>query len=101
MSSRTSTASLKSSRPSEHRVAYIHPSGEVEGFVGTGFSRVSARKNAISQVRIKLEIVNTSRLPNVIVHQFDPARLIESPKNNLTPAQLETVRRDWASGLRY
>ncbi len=81
----------------QHRLAYLHPCGEVEGFVGTGLSRENAEKDAIRQIHKKLAIVKELRPTDP---EFDKSRVIKSPYA-LTREQLAAVKSDWQSGLRY
>ena len=76
--------------------AYRHDNGEVEGFVGFGFSEDSAANDCINQMRIKAEAIRGSG-PNT---GFKRARAILSG-DGLTPDELEIIRKDWASNARY
>jgi hypothetical protein len=80
----------------EHRTAYRHPgTGEVEGFKGTGSTKKAAEKDALEQVRRKIDIA-----AEFFPHVYDKSNLIASP-SRLTPEELATVQKDWASGVRY
>lgn len=68
-----------------HKLAYRHAGGEVEGFVGNGFTKSDARADAVRRVCREM---GCKGLP------YDPARLVESDKG-LTPAEKESVRSDW------
>jgi hypothetical protein len=81
-----------------HFLAYRHPCGEVEGFRGGGFTKASAKKDAINQILRKLEIVNTNGIAKP--HAYDTARLIETPIG-ISIEDLKTIRRDWKSNVRY
>lgn len=80
----------------EHRIAYRHPgTGEVEGFVGTGSTKKDAEKDAIEQIRRKIDIA-----AEFLPHVYDKSNLIKSP-SRLSPDELSQVQKDWQSGLRY
>ena len=76
------------------RCAFRHDNGEIEGFSGFGFGEFGAKKDCIEQVRRKLLDGPWDS------QKVDEGRMIFS-KDELTPNELETVCRDWASGLRY
>ena len=71
-----------------YNIAYRHENGEVEGFSGFAFmGEPEAEKDAIRHARRKCEDIGQT---------FDLSRLIRSPKE-LTRAELETVKADWAT----
>jgi hypothetical protein len=74
--------------------AFHHADGSVEGFLGFGFSDYSARKDCVEQVRRRLSAI--AGTPQAV----EENRLIFSERD-LTPEEMEKVRRDWAKGLRY
>ena len=82
----------------EHRLAYRFANGEVEGFKGSGFTKASAKTDAINQILRKLEIVNNNGIATP--HQYDPARVIERP-DDVNPIEIEQIQRDWKSNYRY
>lgn len=69
----------------EYKLAYRHANGEVEGFVGTGFTESAAQRNA--EVKAANKCID-ARLP------FEWNNLIYSPKN-LTKTEMEVVQNDW------
>jgi len=78
----------------EHRIAYRHDTGEVEGFKGTGFTAEAALEDAQRQIIIKCE------------HYITPARSFNRQSvihndNGLTPKEMEEIRQDWHSKARY
>lgn len=83
----------------ECRIAYLHTNGEPEGFKATGFSRMAAKEDALSQIEKKLAILRgTSAEPLIL----DPDRLIKRfGLMNLNKQQMETIIEDWNSGCRY
>ena len=74
--------------------ALRHTDRPVEGFLGFGFSDYSARKDCLEQVRRRLSAIAGQ---SVLVNEND---LIFS-EQELTPDEMEQVRRDWAAGRRY
>ena len=74
-----------------YQLAYRHDNGEVEGFVGLGFTKANARDNAISQITTKIIDVLRVHKPETFFH---PDRVIEG-EASLTPAELEQVKQDW------
>ncbi len=76
------------------RCAYRFSNGSIAGFVGFGFGEYSARKDCHEQVRRRLLAMPGE--PATV----DDNRLIFSERD-LTPDEMEGVRRDWARGLRY
>ena len=70
------------------------PNGSVEGFLGLGFSDYSARKDCVEQVRRKFSSISGS--PQVV----NESDLIFTERD-LTPEEMEQVRRDWARSRRY
>lgn len=82
----------------EHRIAYRHQgTGGVEGFVGTGSTKESAKKDAIEQVRRKVDIIADIGVFNDV---YDKANLITSP-SRLSPEELAQVQADWKVNHRY
>ena len=79
----------------EYRAAYRFPTGEVEGFKGIALgSAEAAKSDCLDQMRRKCVAIHTQPVT------FDLACVIES-EAGLTAAELEQVRSDWASNLRY
>lgn len=74
-----------------YRLGYRHLNGEVEGFIGFGWRKETARSKAVERAISKVEAIE-----NV----FDPKRLIENNKK-LTPAELETIRADWGNVMDF
>ena len=74
--------------------AVRHSDGSVEGFLGLGFSDYSARKDCVEQVRREFSSISGS--PQVV----NESDLIFSERD-LTPEEMEQVRRDWARSRRY
>lgn len=68
------------------RIAFRHANGEVEGFIGTGFSPEAAEQNADQGIRNKLWSINSPT--------YSRSRIIRSA-DGLTPDELATIRRDW------
>jgi hypothetical protein len=86
--------------PYEHRTAYRHENGEVEGFIGNGGTKGAAKKDALDQINKKITQVNQgSDIRSVLVF-FDKTNVVESP-SRLTREELDTVQKDWRSGVRY
>lgn len=81
----------------DHRLAYRHHDGTVEGFKGSGPTRESAKEDATVQIIKKLIIINREGRP---AGTFAPDRVIVGERG-LTKDELVTVRRDWASKVRY
>jgi hypothetical protein len=74
--------------------AFRHADGSVEGFLGFGFSDYSARKDCVEQVRRRVSAkVGTPQAVDISTFIFS--------ERDLTPEEMESVRRDWAKGLRY
>ena len=70
--------------------AYEHQNGDVEGFIGYGFSPTSAEEDCIRQIRAKV---------NFGTPHFERGRVIRKA-TKLTQEQRLTVFRDWADILR-
>lgn len=41
----------------KYMLAYKHDNGDIEGFVGLGFTKAAAREDAINDIRKKLRII--------------------------------------------
>ena len=80
----------------EHRTAYRHENGDVEGFIGTGSTKARAKADAIDQIIRKLSMVTD--LDNSVV--IDTSRII-SVLSSLTPEEMYRVRVCWNCGTRY
>lgn len=82
----------------EHRIAYRHPgAGEVEGFKGTGATKKSAERDAIEQIRRKVDIIASLGVYDDV---YDKANLITSP-SRLTPEEIAVIQEHWRSNHRY
>ena len=81
----------------EHRTAYRHADNTVEGFIGTGGTKAKAKADAIEQIGIKLDCIAEWRCGGVV---FDRGRII-NVLSSMTPAEVESVRKDWNAGTRY
>lgn len=68
------------------QLAYRHANGEVEGFVGLGFSESTARRKAEDAARQKVSSIRES---------FNFNRLIFS-ESGLSGDEIEIVKKDWA-----
>ena len=79
------------------QLAYRLPNGEIEGFEGMGASKDNARQDCLNQINRKLQMIAQMKGAELY---FDHSRLIESP-TGLTAEEIEAIKRDWASGLRY
>lgn len=84
-----------------HRLAYRITPFEIEGFVGRGFTKESAREDAISQIKKKLAIIleDGTSWP-VHTFKFSWEKVVEG-EASLTKPELESVRNDWNSNMRY
>lgn len=75
-----------------YRLAYRHtPSNLVEGFVGVGFTKKSAKENAINKIRSKCESIGHAL---EIANPYYPNRLIEH-KAQLSDEEWRIVLNDW------
>lgn len=63
--------------------------GFLEGFSGCGFTRKSARENAIMKINLKLDILK---------QPFEESRVIE--KGKLTKQEMFLLRSDWKTSQR-
>ncbi len=81
----------------EHRNAYRHDNGEVEGFLGTGGTKAKAKADAIDQISRKLDQLAASEGHDI---SFSKSRVIDRP-SHLAPEELARVQADWRSGVRY
>lgn len=81
----------------EHRTAYRHTDGTVEGFLGTGSTKARAKADATEQIKRKADIVAEWKQDDTA---FDKDRVV-SVLSSLTPTEIEGVRKDWNSGTRY
>jgi hypothetical protein len=85
--------------PYEHRTAYRHDNGEVEGFIGNGGTKKAAKDDAKDQIERKLRILGEDCTPALAI-EFEKSRLIQSP-SRLNSDELHKVQDDWRSGVRY
>ena len=80
----------------EHRTAYRHENGDVEGFIGTGSTKARAKADARKQIIRKLSMITDFDASGVI----DTSRII-SVLSSLTPEEMYRVRVCWNCGTRY
>jgi len=71
--------------------AYRHANEEVEGFVGFGFTAGGAKADCLSQMQRKCKRLG---------EYFHGEQVIEDTEG-LSFNEMEVIRTDWASGLRY
>lgn len=81
----------------EHRAAYRHPDGNVEGFVGHGDTKPRAKADALDQMRRKADIVAEC---DGCSCAFDDSRIIYVLAS-LTKGEIASVQADWRSTVRY
>ena len=79
------------------QMAYRLPNGEIEGFEGMGASRDNACQDCLNQINRKLQMIAEMQREELY---FEHSRLVESG-TGLTGEEAETIKRDWASGVRY
>ena len=81
----------------EYKLAYRHWNNNIEGFKGTGFSRGSARRDCINQ--IKRKIVNIIQITNPST-VFDNNMVIESFEG-LNKKEIKQIKEHWEVNFRY
>lgn len=81
----------------EHLTAYRHQNGEVEGFKGVDTTKARAKKDAIEQMKRKIDILVADGQENVV---FDKSRIIKVI-SSMTQDELDCARGCWNSGTRY
>lgn len=81
----------------EHRNAYRHDNGQVEGFLGIGGTKAKAKSDAIDQINRKLDQIAATEGHDT---SFDKSRVVERP-SSLAPEELTKVQADWRAGVRY
>jgi len=69
----------------KHLIAYRHANNQVEGFVGIGFLKRSAERNAIARVIQKVQSIDNT---------YQESRLITS-ESQASPEEMEIIRADW------
>ena len=69
----------------ETRLAYRHINGDIEGFIGAGFTKPSSRSNCLNYIVKKLDMIEQKFSASRVVHDLD----------KITKEELEIVRRDW------
>lgn len=83
----------------EHRTAYRHEDGSVEGFLGQGLTKNRSIGDAIEQMKRKCDIVVAENAESEC-GGFSKDRVV-SVLSSLKPGEIAGVQRDWKSGLRY
>ena len=80
----------------EHRTAYRHENGDVEGFRGTGRTKARAKADAMEQIIRKLNMIADLDTSGVI----DTSRIV-TLLSGLNSEERDCVRGCWNSGVRY
>lgn len=78
------------------QLAYRHKNGDVEGFVGFGFTEDGAEQDCIRQMTYKCAVIRDSRPDS----GYDATRIIRED-TGLSNDEMENIRKDWSSGARY
>jgi hypothetical protein len=81
----------------EHRTAYRHTDETVDGFIGTGFTKASAKADAIEQIKRKVDFVAACQQDSTA---FDKDRIV-GVLSSLAAAEIKDVQNDWRSGARW
>ena len=77
----------------EFNLGYRYSSGEIEGFTGVGFTRESARDNAVSKAISKVGMIRE------IEPAFSVDRIVREAAE-VTVEERESLARDWSVSRR-